>query len=187
MVSKVKFCLGLDAFTNRYQRAVLRGHHSSWTPVLSGVPQGTVLGPILFLIYINDISRNIMSNTKLFADDMKVYRILRDTKKDIEERQKDLTRLESWSNDWQLKFNTDKWEVMRISKKNDYSSPEYHLCGNQLKAVSEVKDLGIYITSNLSWSTQANKCANKANSVLGFIRRTVVLKTLSCFRNFMRA
>ena len=53
--------------------------------------------------------------------------------------------------------------------------PQYHLCGNQLKAVSEVKDLGIYITSNLSWSMQANKCANKANSVLGFIRRTVDL------------
>ena len=62
---------------------------------------------------------------------------------------------------------------MRISKRNDYSSPQYHLCGNQLKAVSEVKDLGIYITSNLSWSMQANKCASKANSVLGFIKRMV--------------
>ena len=92
-----------------------------------------------------------------------------------------LTRLESWSNDWQLKFNTDKCEVMHISKKNDYSSPQYHLCGNQLKAVSEVKDLGIYITSNLSWSMQANKCANKANSVLGFIRRTVGPKNPQLF------
>ena len=58
-----------------------------------------------------------------------------------------------WLTVWsgtELKFNTDKCEVMRISKKNDYSSPQYHLCGNQLKAVSEVKDLGIYITSNLS-------------------------------------
>ena len=77
---------------------------------------------------------------------MKVYRILGDTKEDVEELQKDLIRLESWSKDWQLKFNTDKYEAMRISKKNDYSSPQYHLCGNQLKAVSEVKDLGIYIT-----------------------------------------
>ena len=74
-----------------------------------------------------------------------------------------------------------KCEVMRISKKNDYSSPQYHLCGNQLKAVSEVKDLGIYITSNLSWSTQADKCANKANSVLGFIRRTVGPKNPELF------
>ena len=111
--------------TNRYQRVVLRGHHSSWTSVLSAVPQGTVLGPILFLIYINDISRNIISNTKLFADDMKLYRLLRDrllrdTKKDVEELQKDLIRLESWSYVWQLKFNTDKCEAMRIFKKNDY-------------------------------------------------------------------
>ena len=135
-----------SSLTNRSQRIVLRGHYSSWISVLSGVPQGTMLGPILFLIYINDISRKIMSNTKLFADDTKVYRILRDTKEDVEELQKDLIRLESWSKDWQLKFNTDKYEAMRISKKNDYSSPQYHLCGNQLKAVSEVKDLGIYIT-----------------------------------------
>ena len=101
-------------------------------------------------------------------------RILRDTKEDGEELQKYLTSLESWSNDWQLKFNTDKCEAMRISKTNDSdSSPQYHLCGNQLKAVSEVKDLGISSTSNLSWSMQANKYANKANRVLGFIRQTV--------------
>ena len=114
-----------------------------------------------------------MSDTKLFANDMKVYRLLGDTKEDAEELQKDLSYLESWSNDWQLKFNTDICEAMRISKKKDYLGAQYHLCGNQLKTVSEVKDLGIYITSNLSWSIQANKCANKANSVLGFIRRTV--------------
>ena len=71
---------GLRSFlTNRYQGVVLRGHHSPWTSVLSGLPQGALLGPILFLIYINDISRNIMSDTKLFADDMKVYWVLRDT------------------------------------------------------------------------------------------------------------
>ena len=91
----------------------------------------------------------------------------------MEELQKDLSHLESWSNDWQQKFSTNKCEVMHISKKNDYSSPQFHPCGNQLKTVSEIKDLGIYITSNLSWSIQANKCANKANSVPGFIRRTV--------------
>ena len=138
--------------TNRYQGVVLRGHHSSWTSVLSGLPQVALLGPILFLIYSNDISRNIVSDTKLFANDMKVYRVLRDTKKDVEELQKDLSPLESWSNDWLQKFNTDKCEVMHISKKNDYSSPQFHPCGNQLKTVSEIKDLRIYVTSNLSWS-----------------------------------
>ena len=104
---------------------------------------------------------------------MKRYRVLRDTKDDVNKLQNDLTRLQSWSNDWQLRFNTDKCEVMRISKKTDNSEPQYFLCGNQLKSVSNVKDLGIHITSNLSWSLQANKCANKANNVLGFISRTV--------------
>ena len=83
-----------------------------------------MLGPVLFLIYINNVSRNISSHTKLFADDMKVYRVLRDTNEDVEELQKNLTRLEYWGNDWQLRFNTDKCEVMHISKKNDNSSPQ---------------------------------------------------------------
>ena len=175
------------SLTDRYQRVILRGHHSSRTSVLSGVPQGTVLGPILFLIYINDIPRNITSNTKFFVDDMKVYRVLRDTKEDVQELQKDLPRLESWSNNWQLRFNTDKCEAMRISKRNDYSSPQYHLCGNQLKPVSEVKDFGIYITTNLSWSLQTNKCTNRANSVLGFIRRMGGPKNPELFSNLSKS
>ena len=105
----------------------------------------------------------------------------------MEELQNDLSHLESWSNDWQQEFNTDKCEVMRISKKNDYSSPQYHLCGNQLKTVSEVKDLGIYITSNLSLSIQANKYANKAKNVLGFIRRTVGPKDPELFSKLYKS
>ena len=85
----------------------------------------------------------------------------------------DLNTLEQWSTEWQLSFNTTKCKAMRISKKNNTSCPEYYLCGNKLNQVSETKDLGIYVTSNLSWSLQVTKCANKANSVLGFVRRTV--------------
>ena len=70
--------------TNRQQRVVLRGHYSSWTAVLSGVPQGNVLGPILFLIYINDITRNVVSQSKLFADDMKVYKALGNVHEDTQ-------------------------------------------------------------------------------------------------------
>ena len=103
----------------------MRGHYSSWASILSGVQtQGTVLGPVLFLIYINNVSRNISSHTRLFADDMKVYRVLRDTNEDVEELQKNLTRLEYWGNDWRLRFNTDKREVTHISKKKNNSSPQ---------------------------------------------------------------
>ena len=129
-----------------------------------------MLGPILFLIYINDISRKVTSNTKLFADDMKVYRILRDTKEDVEELQKDLIHLESWSNDCQLKFNTDKCEAMRISKKNDNSSPQYHLCGNQLKSVSEEK---------ISESILLRTCHEVCKLTNAQIRQIVSLDSLS--------
>ena len=104
---------------------------------------------------------------------MKVYKALRNVHEDTQILQDDLNALEQWSIDWQLSFNTTKCEVMRISQKNDTSSPGHHLCDNRLNTVSETKDLGIYITSNLSWSLQATKCANKANSVVGFVRRTV--------------
>ena len=115
----------IDTQSNQYQPVVLRGHYSSWASILSGVQtQGTVLGPVLFLIYINNVSRNISSHTRLFADDMKVYRVLRDTNEDVEELQKNLTRLEYWSNDWQLRFNTDKCKVMHNSTKNDNPSPQ---------------------------------------------------------------
>ena len=80
--------------TNRQQRVVVRGSYSSWTPVLSGVPQGTVLGPVLFIIYINDITRNLTSQCKLFADDMKVYKVLRNTDEDMHVLQQDLHSLE---------------------------------------------------------------------------------------------
>ena len=165
--------------TNWYQRVVLRGHHSSWTSVLSGVSQGTVLGPILFLIHINDISRNVMSDTKLFADDVKVCRVLKNTKEDVEELQKDLTHLESWTNDWQLKFNTDKCEATRISKR---------MITQPLNIIYVVTSWKLYLTLRISEFTLlrtchgvSNKCANKANSVLGFIRRAVGPKNPELF------
>ena len=96
---------------------------------------------------------------------------------------------------WNLGAMSGSWNLTQINakrctflKKNDYSSPQYHLCGNQLKAVSEVKDLGICITSNLSWSMQANKCAKLIRQIvcLDSLGERWVLKILSCFQNFIR-
>jgi hypothetical protein len=84
--------------TNRSQRVVVRGSFSTWTKVTSWVPQGTILGPILFLIYINDFLNGISSPTKLFADDTKVYRGLIDLEKDKQILQSDLDRMTDWTN-----------------------------------------------------------------------------------------
>ena len=157
----------LESFlTGRFQRVVVRGTCSSWVSVKSGVLQGTVLGPIMFLIYINDISHGLTSPVSI-ADDMKVYRVL-NTEKDTGQLQGDLFKLQSWSIDWQLNFNPGKWGV-----KTDLTKPHYTLMNETLKLVDMSKDLGVNITSKLSWSFQVNECVNKANRVIGFLKRTV--------------
>ena len=91
--------------TNRQQRVVVHGTFSSWTHVRSGVPQGTILGPILFLIYVNDISSNISSSIKMFADDTKVYREITDLENDTRALQTDIVRLVDWATLWPTQRN----------------------------------------------------------------------------------
>ena len=157
---------------NRNQRVIVRGTYSKWTKVTSGVPQGTVLGPIMFLIYINDITNELESPIKLFADDIKVYQVLNNVEEDQRTLQNDLMKLETCAN-WQLNLNTEKCEVMRVTKMTDHTRPSYTLTNKALNVVDETKDLGVNITSKLSWSLHVNQCVNKANRVLGFLKRTV--------------
>ena len=88
----------------RKQRVVIGGEHSTWTQVMSGVPQGTVLGPLLFLTYINDLPNNIHSSICLFADDCVLYREIKN-EIDSQELQKVLNSLMKWEYDWQMNFN----------------------------------------------------------------------------------
>ena len=92
---------------NRFQRVCLDGVSSKWAKVLSGVPQGSVLGPLLFLLYINDMDDSIKSSLLKFADDTKVLRKIY-SEEDNTQLQKDLDSLVKWSQDWQMTFNTDK-------------------------------------------------------------------------------
>jgi len=126
--------------TNRQQRVGIRGTYSNWSAVTSGVPQRTILGPILFLIYINDIPNIVNSSVKLFADDTKINRELIDDS-DTSALQLDLDSLEEWARNWQVKFNLEKCEVMRISYKQDKSNHKYDLSNAILKCVNSYKDL----------------------------------------------
>ena len=97
----------------RSQRVVVNGNFSSWKGVTSGVPQGSVLGPLLFLIFINDIDSSLTSSISKFADDTKLYREVND-EKDASLLQKDLDRLFTWSQTWQMSFNADKCKVLHF-------------------------------------------------------------------------
>ena len=97
--------------TNRRQRVMINGSLSSWEPMTSGVPQETVLGPLLFLLYINDITKDISSEIRLFADDCILYRqIVSNT--DSVKLQDDINKLYSWSLIWQMSFNTKKCHIL---------------------------------------------------------------------------
>ena len=159
----------------RMQRVVIRGTCSSWSPVLSGVPQGTILGPVLFILFVNDISSGILSTVKLYADDTKIYREISDIPRDTAILQSDLFHLKSWSEAWQLNFNANKCEIMRVTHKRDKSVPNYFLVprGERLSSVSTVKDLAITISHDLSWTSHVVEVVNKANKVLGLIKRTI--------------
>ncbi len=107
----------MSFLNERRQRVSSRGAHSQWLRVWSGVPQGSVLGPILFLIFINDLLDNIQATGKLFADDAKIYKRIK-APQDGESLQNDINRLLEWSNNWLLQFNQEKCKVMHLGKRN---------------------------------------------------------------------
>jgi hypothetical protein len=161
-----------EFLVGRRMRVVVNGANSEWEEVLSGVPQGSVLGPLLFLLYVNDIPYRVKSKVKLFADDTKIWNRVSDGISSGE-LQYDLDCLGEWSEKWLLKFNLEKCHVMHVGHKSD---TKYYLHKDSQRceiAVSRLeKDLGIWVSDDLKWSTQCGKAAKKAMSVLGMIKRT---------------
>ena len=92
---------------NRYQRVLLNGQNSHWEMIKAGVPQGSILSPLLFLIYINDLPNNLISNVKLFADDTSIFSIVNDINVSTEEINNDLKRISEWAYQWKMMFNPD--------------------------------------------------------------------------------
>ena len=96
-----------DFLSNRYQRVVLNGQSSNWAAVNAGVPQGSILGPLLFLVYINDLSTGLSSNPRLFADDTSLFSVVYDRNTSANELNNDLLMIRSWAYQWKMSFNPD--------------------------------------------------------------------------------
>ena len=122
----------------RRQRVVLNNSKSTWSEVISGVPQGSVLGPILFILYINDLHDVISCVSKLFADDTKLYRSV-DSYDDSNTIQMDLYELDNWSSSWQMKFNIQKRKVLHLGKETPRNF--YLMFDNENKCLSTIKDM----------------------------------------------
>ena len=156
--------------SNRQQRVTINGSKSEWGLVTSGVPQGSVLGPLLFLIYINDLDSGISSDISKFADDTKLGRII-GSQSDVNILQGDLDKLNEWAVRWQMEFNIDKCSVMNVGRKNPGN--RYTISNVSLKRSEGEKDLGVRVSPDLRPRKQCIEARNRANRVLGFITRSV--------------
>jgi hypothetical protein len=138
----------------RRQRVSINKTFSDWVDVSSGVPQGSVLGPVLFLIYINDIDIDLISRLSKFADDTKLYNSV-STDQDRVGLQSDLDKLHEWSKKWQMKFNVDKCSVVHLGKNNVHHS--YKLGKFDLKSSKRERDLGVIVDCTGKWGNHCNK------------------------------
>ena len=159
--------------TDRKQAVVVEGNKSDFTPVRSGVPQGSVLGPCLFLVYINDLPNYVESNSRLFADDAALDRAIITIPTDPETLQNDLTSLENWESQWDAEFHTVKCNLLTVSRKREKEPRVYTLHGQVLEQVSESKYLGLIHQQDGSWTRHIEETVKKANQTLGFLRRNL--------------
>lgn len=161
--------------TNRRQRVSVNGSFPSWGAVTSGIPQGSVLGPLLFILFINDLPNDAKSPAYLFADDTKLYRNISNPRDEII-LQGDLNVLQSWSDNWLLNFHPDKCKVLTVGKRK--LSTRYYLnCRgslHELDIVHDMKDLGVTIDASLSFEAHIQDKINKANRTTGMIRRAFI-------------
>ena len=173
----------------RTQAVVLEGKCSPEVPVTSGVPQGSVLGPLLFLLYINDLPENIQSQVRLFADDTAVYLTV-DSQNDSIILQNDLDTLQKWELTWDMEFNPSKCQVLHISRAQQPILSQYSLHGEILESVDCARYLGVSISKDLTWNTHIKEILGKANRTLGFVKRNVKTKNQSvkelAYKTFVR-
>lgn len=165
----------LKAFlSDRKQKVIVNGSESQWVSVLSGIPQGSILGPVLFSLFVNDLPGEVQCLISMFADDTKIYLPLT-TDMSTVQLQEDLWALEAWAKRMQMKFHPLKCKVMHLGSKNNKESYFMHKEDGTLHKleVTEVeKDLGVHIDNQLKFSTHCQNKANTANKSLRYIKHT---------------
>ena len=160
--------------SNRKQCVVLNWSHSNYSTVKSGVAQGTVLGPLLFLIYINDLGRNIKSNIKFFADDTMLFSIVNDPAISANDLNHDLHIIHQWAYQWKMEFNPDPikqaTEVLFSCKKSSPNHPQIIFNGRAVAKVNDQKHLGLILDSRLSFEKHLDEKIIKAKKNLGILK-----------------
>ncbi|CAM4622379.1 unnamed protein product [Lepidochelys kempii] len=182
LLSKVR-CYGIrgkvlswidNRLKGRKQRVGINGQFSERREVNSGVPQGSVLGPVLFNILINDLEKGVNSEVAKYVDDTKLLKIVM-SQAGCEELQRDRTKLGDWATKWQMKFNVDQCKVMRVGKHNPNYT--YQMMGSKLAVTTQERYRGVIVESSLKTSTQCAVTVKKVNRMLGIIKKGIDNKT----------
>ena len=173
--------LGIHHLTTRWIKSCLQCRTkqvridwctSATLPVVSVVPQGSVLGPCLFLAYINDLPDSIKNKVRLLADDTIMYLTVK-SPTDTNIFQNDLRALEQYEQDWSMAFNSDKIEVLRITRKRNPVIFPYKLHKKELNVTNAAKYLGLTISKDLNWTPHINNITGKAKKTLRFVKRNI--------------
>ena len=163
-----------DFSANRKQRVVLNGQVSSWANVKSGVPQGLILGPLLFLIYINDLPKGLSSNAKLFADDTSLFSIIHDSSTTRNELNDDLVKINNGANQWKMSFNPDPnkqaQEVIFSRKTKKINHPILTFSKSTVSQSTSQKHLGVILDTSLSFEEHLISVQSKTNKTIGLLR-----------------
>ena len=141
---------------------------------MSGVPQGSVLGPLLFIIFINDLPKLLKHLSKLFADDCKLIGIIKELG-DEQELQRDIDKLQEWAKTWQMSFNYDKCKVIHFGKNNRENVYTMKLGDNEVHTLEKTvleRDLGILVSKDLKWGNQVDKAVKSAKTVIAQIKNS---------------
>jgi len=155
---------------DRRQRVIVKVFFSNWRPVTSGVPQGSLLGRLLFVIYINDLDENLRSMVSTFADDPRIGGIV-DSEEGYRGLQRDLTHLGQWADECQMDFNLDKREVTHFGRSN--RARTYSVNCRALGRIKKLRDLGVQVHSSLKVESQVDRVVKKEFGILGFPRQNI--------------
>ena len=181
--------------SDRFQRVVLNGQSSNWEKVNAGVPQGSILGPLLFLVYINDISSDLECDVKLFADDTCLFSVIDDPIESSIALNNDLRKIQQWAYQWKMAFNPDPskqaQEVIFSRKRLQVNHPDLYFNESIVEKTSSQKHLGVILDEKLSFKQHINYLLEKTTKCIGVLRKLryfVPRKSLiTIYKSFIRS